>query len=170
LVGLADQPTADEKNPNRYSMTEQRTISVECEITEDDVVAFNLHHVSKSPGGNRPWHQSSWFRWGFVGIVALVWIGNVAGGEGAIKTTGAFAPLLLGCVYMVFLPSFTRMWMQHNVHRSVGKGHNKALLGRKQIVISSDSVEDRSYLHSSKRAWESAAYFESGRRSLEFAE
>jgi hypothetical protein len=130
-------------------------MTVEYEITPDDLIAFNLYHHCHSPAARRQYLRS-WF------VPALVWLLVCTGiwyfadrDRGTpLRTFIELLPLFGGVpLYLVCFPWAYRRRVRKIVAAMVGEGENRGLLCRHRVAISPDGIGDSCEFGQTSRAW-----------------
>ncbi len=130
-------------------------MTVEYEITKDDLIAFNLYHQRHSPTARRQYLRV-WF------IPPVVWLLICAGlwyladrsrGKPA-QTFLDLLPLLSGVpIYLLTFPWLYRRKLRKIVDGMVSEGQNRGLLGLHRVTLSPESVTESSAHGQSSTAW-----------------
>src|SRR5881392_2636352 len=119
-------------------------MTAEYEITEADLIAFNLYHHSHSPTARRNYLRS-WFVPAFIWLVVCIGIWYLADRERGtpLRTFRDLLPLFSGApVYLLFFPWEYRRKRRKIIAGMVGEGRNRSLLCRHRVSISTDGITD----------------------------
>jgi hypothetical protein len=132
-----------------YAMT------VEYELTEGDLNAFNLYHHFHSPTARRQYLRS-WIAPALIMFVIWLGIWYLADRERGtpVQTFLDLLPLLSGVpIYLVFFPCWYRRKVSQIIAGMIGEGKNRGLVGRRQIMISPEGIGESGEHGKSFTAW-----------------
>ncbi|MDB6033297.1 MAG: hypothetical protein JWM16_3635 [Verrucomicrobiales bacterium] len=131
------------------------TMTVEYEITKEDVSAFNLYHNRHSPTA-RQQYLRSWFGPAVIWLVVCIGIWYLADTQRGtpFRTFLDLLPLFSGIpVYLVYFPWAYRRKLRKMVNGMVSEGQNRHLFSRHRVTISPNGVTDSGELAQSTTAW-----------------
>lgn len=130
-------------------------MTIEFDITGDDVSAFNLYHHRHSPAARRQYLRS-WLVPAFVWLLVCTGIWYLADRERntPLQTFRNLLPLFSGIpLYLLYFPWAYRRRLQKIVAGMVNEGQNRGLFGRHRVTISPEGVVDSGKLGQSSTAW-----------------
>ncbi len=130
-------------------------MTVEYELTEGDLNAFNLYHHFHSPTARRQYLRS-WFAPALIMFVICTGIWYLADRERGtpLQTFLALLPLFSGIpIYLVFFPWWYRRKVSQIITGMIGEGKNRGLLGRRQIMISPEGISESGEHGQAFTAW-----------------
>ena len=127
------------------------SMKVEIDITEQDVIDFNVYHHSRSPSSRR----TKWaltlpgFLWsGFWLMLCLL-------SETPSESAMTFMPLWLGGLgYIAVLLLSWRRGVARQVRRYLAEGTNKGLFGPRQVLITPEGITETGALQTSTVNWQ----------------
>lgn len=131
-------------------------MTIECDITPDDLLAFNLYHLSHSPVVRRQ-YMRTWFFPAFVWLMICTAIWYLADRERGepLQTFLALLPLFGGVpLYLIMFPLMQRRRLRKTITAMFEEGSNRALMSHHTIEISSDAISDSTGLSKTKMAWQ----------------
>lgn len=130
-------------------------MTVEFEITKDDLVAFNLYHHRHSPTARRHYLRS-WLVPAVVWLLVCTGFWYLADRERGtpLRTFLDLLPLFSGVpVYLIFFPWAYRRKLRKLVDGMVSEGQNRGLFNRRRVTISPEGVTDISEHGQTSTAW-----------------
>jgi hypothetical protein len=130
-------------------------MTAECEITKDDLSAFNLYHHRHSPTARRQ-YLLSWFVPAFIGLLVCCGIWYLADSERGtpLRTLRDLLPLFSFVpLYLIYFPWAYRRKLRKIVAGMVSEGQNRGLFSRHRVTISPEGVADASEHGQSSTAW-----------------
>jgi hypothetical protein len=119
-------------------------MTVEYELTEGDLNAFNLYHHFHSPTARRQYLRA-WYAPALIMFVIWLGIWYLADRERGTpeQTTLDLLPLFSGVpIFLVFFPWWYRRKVSQIIAGMIGEGKNRGLLGRHQVSISPDGINE----------------------------
>lgn len=117
-------------------------MTVEYEITKDDLSAFNLFHNRHSPTARRH-HLRAWFVPPLIWLLVCTAIWHLADRDRGtpLRTFLDLLPLFSGVpFYLLYFPWAYRRKLRKIVDGMIGEGKNRALFGHRIVTISEDAV------------------------------
>lgn len=130
-------------------------MTVEYEITKDDVGAFNLYHHRHSPTARRQYLRA-WFIPAFVGLLICSGIWYLADRERGTQwqTFLDLLPLFsFGPLYLLYFPWAYRRKLRKIVAGMVSEGHNRGLFSHHRVTISPEGITNSGELAQTSTAW-----------------
>jgi hypothetical protein len=119
-------------------------MTVEYELTESDLNAFNRYHHFHSPTARRQYLRS-WIAPALIMFVIWLVIWHLADRERGtpVQTFLDLLPLLSGVpIYLVLFPWWYRRKVSQIISGMIGEGKNRGLLGRHQVSVSPDGINE----------------------------
>jgi len=130
-------------------------MTVEYEITKDDLSAFNLYHHRHSPTARRQYLRS-WFLPAFIWLLACTAIWYLADRERGtpLRTFLDLLPLFGGVpIYLLYFPWAYRRKLRKIIAGMVNEGQSRGLFTRHRVIISPEGVIDASEFGQTSTAW-----------------
>ncbi len=130
-------------------------MTVEYEITKEDVSAFNLYHHRHSPTARRQYLRA-WFFPAVIFLLACIGIWYLADRERGtpVRTFLDLLPLFsVVPFYLLYYPWAYRRKVRKVVDGMVSEGRNRGLFGRHRLTISPENVTDSSEHRQSSTMW-----------------
>lgn len=125
-------------------------MEIQTDITNKDLIDFNLYHLSHSPTIKRQ------------RLILLLpglmwsglWLGLSALGKEPLRTAKALMPLIMGGpLYIVMLLVMWRWSLSKQIQKHLAEGENKGVFGPQKIILSADGVADIGELSQSTTHW-----------------
>jgi hypothetical protein len=130
-------------------------MTVEYEITKDDLSAFNLYHHFGSPTARRQYLRS-WFLPALIGLLVCTEIWYLADRERGtpLRTFLDLLPLFSGVpIYLIYFPWAYRRKVRKTIAGMVSEGQNRGLFCRHRVAISPDGITESSEFGQASTAW-----------------
>ena len=125
-------------------------MEIQTNLTNQDLLDFNLYHLSHSPTAKR--QRLIGLLPGFV--LTGLWVGLSVMSDEPLRTFKALVPLFMpGPVYIVSLLAIWRWSIARQIQKHLEEGENRGVLGPHKIIISSDGVADIGELSQSTTQW-----------------
>ena len=130
-------------------------VSIECEVTKDDLVAFNQYHNRHSPFGRRQYLRALLrFPALWLLVFAMIWYFADQKRGTPLQTFLDLSPLLYGLVvYLLYIPFAYRRAVQQAVNGMLDEGKNKGILGRHRVTLTPESVIEASEFSQNATSW-----------------
>jgi len=128
------------------------SVEIQTNITEQDLIDFNLYHLSHSPTAKRQ-------RLVVTFLPGLMWSGLwlvlSAFSKHPLETMKALIPLIMGGPLFVLLNFVMWRWsLSRQIQKQLAEGENKGALGPRKIIISPNGLAEISELSQSTTHWE----------------
>ncbi len=128
---------------------------VEYERTVEDIIEFNLFHMSHSPSIRKQTLITQ------IIVAVLVFIGSLVIGYLFHQETKALTSfdyivalvVSISCFYAV--PPFNRAEVRRGFRKATSEGDNKAILGRHTVSLTKDNIFIKTQVGESKYIWSS---------------
>jgi hypothetical protein len=123
-------------------------VTVQCENTMDDILAFNVYHYRHSPGARR---EMLLCRYGFPVLMLL--------GVMALTDFTGLPPWLMALsvwplvAWVVLLPIFFRWYLKIACRRFLREGRNNHMVGERTLELRPDSIVEITEVGESKTKW-----------------
>ncbi len=130
-------------------------LTIECEVTKDDIIAFNQYHNRHSPFGRRQYSRAM-FRFPAVWLLvfALIWFFGDRERGTPLQTFLDLSPLLYGLVfYLLYIPFAYRRAVHQAVNGMLAEGKNNGLLGRHRVTLTPESVTEATEFNQASTSW-----------------
>jgi hypothetical protein len=130
-------------------------MTVEYEITKDDLSAFNLYHHLHSPTA-RQQYLRSWLVPAFIGLLIFGGIWYLADRERdtPLRTFLDLLPLFSFVpLYLLYFPWAYRRKLRRIIAGMVSEGQNRGLFSRHRVTISPEGVTDSDELGQASTVW-----------------
>jgi len=131
-------------------------MTVEFELTKDDLIAFNLYHNVHSPTMRRQYFRS-WFSPAIVWLLVCTGIWYLADQERGtpLQTFLDLLPLFSGVpVFLVYFPWAYRRKLTKIVDGMISEGKNRNILSHHRLDISPEAITDSSKFEKTSNAWQ----------------
>jgi hypothetical protein len=130
-------------------------MTIEYEMTKEDLSAFSLYHNRHSPIARRQYLRS-WLVPPFIWLLLFIVIWHLAD-QGRGKPLQTFLDLLplfsFVPIYLLYFPWAYRRKLRKIVGGMVSEGHNRGLLDHHRVTISPENITDSNELGQTTRAW-----------------
>jgi len=133
----------------------QNHMTVEYERTIEDIIEFNLFHMSHSPSIRRRTliTQIIVALFGFIGVLAFAYIFIR---EARVLTYFDYIGALIGSVVgIAVIPYLNRVEVIRGLRKASSEGDNSAILGHQTITLTSESISIKTQGTESKFNWSS---------------
>jgi hypothetical protein len=130
-------------------------MTIEYELTKDDVLAFNLYHRSHSPTLRRQYY----FAWLLPALAwltvctALWYCADQRPGE-PLQTFLDLLPMFCGVpIYLAIFPWARRRGLRRVLDSMMSEGKNRAVFGRRTVTLSREGIAQSGEFASSSISW-----------------
>ncbi|MEN9572552.1 MAG: hypothetical protein RL514_407 [Verrucomicrobiota bacterium] len=130
-------------------------LTIECEVTKDDVVEFNQYHNRHSPFGRQQYSRML-FRFPAVWLLvfAVIWFFSSQQSGTPLQSFLELSPLLYGLIfYLLYAPFAFRRAIQRAVNGMLEEGKRSGLLGRHRITLTPESVVEATEFSQASTSW-----------------
>ena len=136
----------------------QNHVTVEYERTIEDIIEFNLFHMSHSPSIRRRTLTTQIIVALFVFIVGLA-IGYIFSPETRVLTIFDYVAALIGSVTSFsVVPYLNRLEVIRGLRKASSEGDNSAILGHQTITLTPENISIKTQGAESKFNWSSIEF------------
>src|SRR6266850_7089827 len=130
-------------------------MTVDYQLSPDDLVAFNLYHHFRSRTARRSYLRS-WFVPALIGLILCTGLWYLAQKQSGtpLRTFLALLPLLsFAPVYLIYFPWAYRRKLRKIIAGMVSEGNNRELFSRRRVSTSIDGISEISDLAQKSISW-----------------
>lgn len=131
------------------------TTTAEYEITEDDIIAFNLYYSRHSPTVRRQYLRA-WLIPALIWLIGCLGIWYLAYRENGkpLRTFLDLLPLFSAMpLYLLYFPWAYHRRLRKMVGGMVGEGQDRSCSGRRRIVISPEDITESGEFGEHRTVW-----------------
>ena len=131
-------------------------MTVEYQLIQEDLKAFNLHHHFHSPTARRQYYRG-WFLPAFIWLLICTGIWYLADRERGtpLRTFLDLLPLFSGVVFhLAIFPWWYRWKVRKIMTGMLSEGQNRGLFSRRQVTISSEKITSSGEFDQTSTAWQ----------------
>lgn len=132
-------------------------MTIEYDITKDDIHAFNLYHSTQSPSARRSYLRA-WLIpalvWLFLCV--MIWSSAIAVGNDIppLKAFLDLLPLFCGVpLYLIAFPWYYRRKLRKTIAAMVDEGENRGLFGLRKVSITPEIIAQSGEYGQSSTSW-----------------
>jgi hypothetical protein len=125
-------------------------------LTCDDVIAFNLHHLSTSKTARKSRRRVFlWLAGSFTALMVIILRDQLSKGSGLVPAFAIMVPFAIPlAIFLIIYPRYYRWHIRRYVRQAWSEGKNKALAGEQALKADEEALQTSSEFAATRMNWE----------------